>query len=81
MESLMKVEPIQVKRMVRAILTTQEDEIGCDDCFEEIDRFVEMTLAGKDAAEAMPLVADHLRRCRDCREEYEALLRVLRAFD
>lgn len=75
----MKVEPTQVKRMVRAILTTQEDEIGCDDCFEEIDRFVEMTLAGKDAAEAMPLVADHLQRCRDCREEYEALLRVLRA--
>jgi hypothetical protein len=77
----MKVEPTQVKRMVRAILTTQEDEIGCDDCFEEIDRFVEMTLAGKDAAEAMPLVADHLQRCRDCREEYEALLRVLRALN
>jgi hypothetical protein len=81
MESLMKVEPTQVKRMVRAILTTHEDEIGCDDCFEEIDRFVEMTLAGKDAAEAMPLVADHLQRCRDCREEYEALLRVLRALN
>jgi hypothetical protein len=79
MESSMKVEPTQVKRMVRAILTTHEDEIGCDDCFEEIDRFVEITLAGKDAAEAMPLVADHLQRCRDCREEYEALLRALRA--
>jgi hypothetical protein len=75
----MKVEPTQVKRMVRAILTTREDEIGCDDCFKEVDRFVEMTLAGKDAAEAMPLVADHLQRCRDCCEEYEALLRVLRA--
>jgi hypothetical protein len=81
MESLMKVEPTQVKRMVRAILTTHEDEIGCDDCFEEVGRFVEMTLAGKDAAEAMPLVADHLQRCRDCREEYEALLRVLRALN
>jgi hypothetical protein len=81
MESWMKVEPAQVKRMVRAILTTREEEIGCDDCFEKVDRFVEMTLAGKDAAEAMPLVADHLQRCRDCREEYEALLRVLRALD
>jgi hypothetical protein len=81
MESWMKVEPAQVKRMVRAILTTREEEIGCDDCFEKVDRFVEMTLAGKDAAEAMPLVADHLQRFRDCREEYEALLRVLRALD
>ena len=77
----MKVEPTQVKRMVRAILTAHEAEIGCDDCFEKVDRFVEMTLAGKDASEAMPLVADHLQRCRDCREEYEALLRVLRALD
>lgn len=77
----MKVEPIQVKRLVRAILTVHEDEIGCGDCFEEVDRFVEMTLAGKNAAEAMPLVADHLQRCRDCREEYEALLHVLRTLD
>jgi predicted anti-sigma-YlaC factor YlaD len=44
-----------------------------------LDRFVEMKLAGKDAAAAMPLVHDHLERCRDCREEFEALLEVLRA--
>jgi predicted anti-sigma-YlaC factor YlaD len=60
------------------VLTTRADEIGCDECFEQIDRFVEMTLAGKDAAEAMPLVQDHLSRCRDCREEFETLLHVLR---
>ena len=77
----MKVEPNRVKRMVRAILSSHEDEIGCDDCFEEVDRFVDMTLAGRNAAEAMPLVADHLQRCRDCRDEFEALLHVLRALD
>jgi hypothetical protein len=81
MENLMKVEPTQVKRLVRAVLTTHENEIACGDCFDEVDRFVEMTLAGKDAAEAMPLVADHLQRCRDCREEYEALLHVLRTLE
>jgi hypothetical protein len=74
----MKVEPAVLKGMVRNVLTTREDEIGCEECFEEIDRFVEITLAGKDAAEAMPLVQDHLTRCRDCREEFEALLRALR---
>ena len=56
----MKVDSAALKRMVRMVLTTQEEEIGCDECFEEIDRFVEMSLAGKDAAEAMPLVQDHL---------------------
>lgn len=74
----MKVDAAALKGMVRMVLTTRADEIGCDECFEEIDRFVEMSLAGKDAAEAMPLVQDHLSRCRDCREEFEALLNVLR---
>ena len=74
----MKIEPGALKQMVYAALTTRPDEIGCDDCFEELDRFIEMMLAGKDAAEAMPLVQDHLERCRGCREEFEALLTVLR---
>ena len=74
----MKLEPAILKGMVRNVLTTREDEIGCEECFEEIDRFVDIVLAGRDAAEAMPLVQDHLIRCRDCREEFEALLRALR---
>jgi hypothetical protein len=68
-----------LKQMVREIMTTRPDEIGCDECLEQLDRFVEMTLAGKNAAEAMPLVQDHLERCDDCREEFEALLAALRA--
>jgi hypothetical protein len=74
----MNLEPQTLKRMVRNVLSTRPDEIGCDECFEQLDRFVEMTLAGKNAAEAMPLVQDHLARCRECREEFEALLEALR---
>jgi hypothetical protein len=70
-----------LKQMVREIITTRPDEIGCDECFEQLDRFVEMTLTGKNAAEAMPLVQDHLERCHDCREEFEALLASLRALE
>ena len=76
---MMKLEPATLKQMVRNVLTTQPDEIGCDECFERLDRFVEMKLAGKNAAEAMPLVQDHLERCQDCREEFEALLTALQA--
>jgi len=68
-----------LKQMVRGIITTRPDEIGCDECFEQLDRFVEIKLAGKNAAEAMPLVQDHLEHCDDCREEFEALLAALRA--
>ena len=75
----MNLDPTTLKRMVRSVLTTRPDEIGCDECFEELDRFVDMKLVGKNAAEAMPLVQDHLERCRDCCEEFEALLTALQA--
>jgi hypothetical protein len=75
----MKLDRIKLKEMVRAIANTHGDEIGCDDCFAQLDAFAEMALAGKGAAEALPLVQEHLRHCRDCREEFEALLDALRA--
>jgi len=65
--------------MVRTIITTRPDEISCDECFEELDRLVEIRLAGKAIPEAMLLVQDHLERCDDCHEEFEALLAALRA--
>jgi hypothetical protein len=55
------------------------DGPGSDECFEQVDRFVEMVLDGRDAAEALPLVQDHLNRCDDCREEFEALVDALHA--
>ena len=73
------VELDRLKKMVRTIATTRPDEIACDECFEQLDRFVEMTLAGKEMPEAMGLVQDHLERCYDCHEEFEALLAAMRA--
>jgi hypothetical protein len=68
-----------VKRMARGIMTARPDEIGCDECLAQMDRFVDLSLAGRDAAVALPLVHDHLERCADCREEFEALLEAVRA--
>lgn len=75
------MDPDLLKKMARGIMTTRPDEIGCDECFEQMDRFVEMKLAGTEPAEAMPLVQDHLTRCGSCREEFEALLAALEAMD
>ena len=74
-----QVDPGMLKEIVQEIVSTRPDEIGCAECFEQLNRFVEEKLAGKNAAEAMPLVQDHLDRCSDCREEFEALLAALRA--
>jgi hypothetical protein len=75
----MQLESGALKKIVRGILTARQDEIACDECFEHLDRFAEEVLTGKDPAEVMPLVQDHLERCGCCREEFEALLNALRA--
>jgi predicted anti-sigma-YlaC factor YlaD len=59
--------------------TRDREEIGCDECYEALDRFVTMQLAGLDTAGAMPLVREHLHMCGECRDEFEALLTALRA--
>jgi len=59
-------------------MMARPDEIGCDECFEKMDTFAEMELAGKSPEEAMPLVQDHLMKCKDCCEEYEALLEAIK---
>jgi hypothetical protein len=71
--------PDDLDKLVRMVAETREEEIGCDECFERMDRFVEMRLSGLDATAAMPLVQDHLEKCGDCREEFEMLLEALRA--
>ena len=67
-----------VIRLVRAVAKTQETEMGCDECFEQLDSFAETEISGAEASVAMPLVGDHLDKCADCRSKFEALLRALR---
>ena len=74
----MKLNPKILKDLFRAVIHTHDDEIGCRECCDEIDDFIEMELAGKSPAEAYPLVQEHLNKCQDCREEYEALLEALK---
>jgi hypothetical protein len=67
-----------VVKLVRLLAETREIEIGCDQCFEQLDSFAETELSGLDASAAVPLVGDHLDKCADCRSTLEALLRALR---
>ena len=48
-------------------------ELGCDECFEHLDRYVELELAGQDADAAIPGLRAHLAGCPACREEHESL--------
>lgn len=69
----------KLKMMARMIARTRDEEIGCEDCFAQIDQFVDQLLEGKHPEEAMPLVEQHLHICNDCKEEFQALLDALQA--
>jgi hypothetical protein len=54
-------------------------EIGCDECFEQLDRYVDLQVAGHDADAALPGLRTHLHGCPACREEYESLRALVSA--
>lgn len=75
----MTLTPDVLRLLVARALATRPDEPTCDECDARLDRFADLTLAGRDAAEALPLVEEHLEACPACREEFEALMACLRA--
>ncbi|MEA2363930.1 MAG: hypothetical protein QOD71_3075 [Thermoleophilaceae bacterium] len=60
--------------VIRALLGPAGPELTCEQCFEELDRYVELELAGRDADRAVPGMGAHLDGCPACREDYESLL-------
>jgi hypothetical protein len=62
-----------VTQALRALLGPGAPEVGCDTCFAELDRYVELELAGKNADIEIPGLRAHLDGCPACHEEYESL--------
>jgi predicted anti-sigma-YlaC factor YlaD len=56
-------------------------EVGCEECFERLDEFVELELGGLDADAAVPGLRAHLEGCPACRDEYDALLSLVAGED
>jgi hypothetical protein len=65
--------------LVDGLLGPEEPELGCDDCFAELDRYVELELAGQDPDVQLPGLRAHLAGCLACREEHESLHALLAA--
>lgn len=66
-----------VKQMLSRLLGPAEPEVGCDVCFQELDRYVELELAGEDADTALPGLRAHLEGCPACREEHDSLFALV----
>ena len=62
---------------LRRLLGPAGPDIGCDECFERLDEYVELELQAGDADAAVPGMREHLDGCPACREEHESLRALL----
>jgi hypothetical protein len=58
---------------IRRLLGPAGAELTCEECFAELDRYVELTVGGEDADGRVPGMHAHLQGCPACAEEFESL--------
>jgi len=67
------------EELVGRLLGPVGPEITCDECFAQLDRYVDLELAGADADRTIPGLRAHLEGCPACREDHESLLEYVRS--
>jgi len=55
------------------VLGSEGPELTCEQCFDELDRYVELTLAGEPADARVPGMRAHLDGCPACAEDFASL--------
>jgi anti-sigma factor RsiW len=67
----------ETRTRLAGVLGPAAAEVSCEVCFEELDRFVELELAGRDAEAEVPGMSAHLEGCPACAEDHAALRALL----
>jgi hypothetical protein len=62
------------RELVSRLLGPAQPEVSCEECFELLDQYVELELAGEDADARVPGMRAHLEGCPACHEDHESLL-------
>jgi len=60
-------------RILGRVLGPAAPELTCEQCFEELDRYVELVVAGAPADERVPGMHAHLDGCPACAEDFRSL--------
>jgi predicted anti-sigma-YlaC factor YlaD len=62
------------------LLRAQDGDAGCTAGEAILDAYVELELAGEDAARVYPGTAIHLQSCPGCRADHDGLFEAARQF-
>jgi hypothetical protein len=64
-------------RLLAGALGPAGPELTCEECFEQLDRYIELERSGADADAAVPGMRAHLAGCPACDEDHRSLLALL----
>lgn len=67
------------EELLSRVLGPGSPELSCEECFEQLDRYVELSLAGEPADERVPGMRAHLDGCPACAEDFSSLRDLLSA--
>jgi hypothetical protein len=59
--------------LIAALLGPDEPELTCEECFDQLNRYVDVELAGSAADQLVPGMRAHLAGCPACREDHASL--------
>ena len=65
------------EELLAGVLGPGRPELSCEQCFAELDRYVELTLAEADADARVPGMRAHLEGCPACAEDFRSLRDLL----
>ncbi len=69
--------PSDPDRLLARLVGPAGPELTCDECFDQLDRYVELELAQAEPDKQIPGMRAHLHGCPACNEDYESLLALL----
>jgi hypothetical protein len=72
-------QPDDPERLLARLVGPEGPEISCERCFDELDRYVELELAGTDADAAIPGMRAHVAGCPACADDHDSLRALLLA--
>ena len=59
--------------LIARLLGPKDPEVSCEQCFELLDQYVDLELAGEPADARLPGMRAHLEGCPACHEDHESL--------
>jgi hypothetical protein len=77
----MALTPEQVGRLLTMIRQTQEVELTCPECLDELDKYTQSILDGLPLDEMLHRVREHLEACPCCTGQYTLVLEMLKAIE